>query len=89
MPSNPPSLPQSPAGVHAAGCEVIVAIAISAAFASDGDVLLTYRLDDGAQRSVKLPHIAPVPLPDQPILLFLSSDCMPARFTTLPMRSHP
>ncbi len=80
----PPALPRSPAGARAPGCEVIVATAVSSSFADDGDVLLIYRLDDGAERSIKLPHTAPVPRPDQPILLFLSSDCVPARFTTLP-----
>lgn len=80
----PPSLPRSPADALALGSEAIAAITVSAIFADDGDVLLTYRLDDGAERSIKLPLTAPMPRPGQPIVLFISDSR--TRFNTLPWR---
>lgn len=82
----PPSLPRSSASALAPGSEMLAATAVSVALKPDGFLLLTYVLDDGAQKTVRLAADRPPPRPGQPVLIFFQTG-EAVRFTTLPFRS--
>lgn len=85
-PAPPAPLPKSPVTALASGSEMLAAIAISVALKPDGFLLLTYVLDDGAHKTVRLPADRPPPRPGQPVLIFFQTG-EAVRFTTLPQRS--
>lgn len=86
LPVPPSPLTKSPASALAPGSEMLAATAVSVALKPDGFLLLTYVLDDGAQKTVRLPADRPPPRPGQPVLIFFQAS-EARRFTTLPFRS--
>lgn len=89
IPPEPPSpLPKSQVQVLAQASEMLAATAVSVALKPDGFLLLTYVLDDGAQKIVRLLADRPPPRPGQPVLIFFQTG-EAFRFTTLPFRSIP
>lgn len=85
-PAPPAPLPKSPASALAPGSEMLAATAVSAVLKPDGFLLLTYVLDDGAHKTVRLPADRPPPRPGQTVLIFFQTG-EAVRFTTLPFRS--
>lgn len=85
-PLPPPPLPKACGMAIAPHCNMLAARTVSCHLKPDGFLLLTYQLDDGDTKTVRLAADRPPPRPGQPVLIFFQTG-EAVRFTTLPFRS--